>query len=309
MKRDGQEKGTIFDIRRFSTHDGEGIRTTLFLKGCPLSCVWCHNPEGIQIKKRVLHFPKKCIQCGICCQVSNDNGVELTKEGVKLHYRKKENWELLIRECPTGALVWDSREVTVGEIVQEILKDQIFFKHGGGITLSGGEPLLQHKFVLELLKKLKDRGVHTAIETALFVPEQILKDVLPYLDFMYIDLKLFERSEHIKYTKVSNDLIKSNIKFLLQSEKKENIIVRTPMIPGITDTVQNISSISQFISSIYKDVRYELLNYNPLAKSKYHLIDKTYYFKENPSKYSKTEMKFFANVARENGVHNIILDI
>lgn len=308
MEEEKKIKGTIFDIRRFSTHDGDGIRTTLFLKGCPLSCVWCHNPEGINRRQRTLYFPNKCIHCGTCVHLSRNLGVIEKMGSICIDITKKENWEEIIRECPTGALVSDSRILTVQEAIHEILKDEPFFRHGGGVTLSGGEPLLQREFVIELLKELKKLGIHTAIETALLVPEETVREVMPYLDLIYADMKLFLDNEHKKYTGVSNDLIKKNIKLLLESEKKDKVIIRTPMIPNITTKEENISLISNYISGIYSDVSYEILNYNPLAESKYHLIDKDYYFKKNPSKYSKEEMKKFANIAKDNGVKYIILE-
>ena len=225
-------KGTVFDIRRFSTHDGGGIRTTVFLKGCTLSCVWCHNPEGI-----------------------------------RLDISKQENWDQIIEECPSGAIVWDSKRMSVDEVVEEVLKDAPFYKYGGGVTLSGGEPLLQPEFVLSFLKEMKKRNIHTAVETALHVPEKTL-----------------------------------------ESEKRDQVIIRTPMIPGVTTGEDNIAEISRFISEAYSEVSYEILNYNPLAEAKYRLIDKTYCFKENPKRYSRKDMECFAEIARSNGVKNIIIE-
>ena len=160
--------GTIFDVRRFSTHDGGGIRTTMFMKGCPLSCVWCHNPEGISVKPRPLHFPTKCMGCGICCRLAEQGGMTREADGVRIHPDRPEDWPALVDACPAGALAWDSRTVTVGQAVEELLKDRAFFKYGGGITLSGGEPLLQPEFAAAVLKRMQEEGVHTAMETSLY---------------------------------------------------------------------------------------------------------------------------------------------
>ena len=301
-------QGTIFDIRRFSTHDGGGIRTTVFFKGCPLSCVWCHNPEGISIKSRPLYFLNRCIRCGICAKLSSSGGAVLEADGVRLHPEKDEDWSGIIDACPSGALTWDSRQMTVHEAVEELMRDEPFFKHGGGVTLSGGEPLLQPEFAAALLEELKSRGVHTAIETALHVKQDTLEKVLPFLDLIYADYKIADPENHKKYTGVSNELIKNNIHFLLESDKREAVIIRTPMIPGLTDMVDNIAAISRCISEIYPQVSYEILNYNPLAESKYHLIDQEYYFKENPKRYSDQEMKAFAESALLNGIKNIIME-
>lgn len=301
-------KGTIFDIRRFSTHDGDGIRTTIFLKGCPLNCAWCQNPEGISMKKRPIHFKNRCIKCGICVKLSKNNGVVFEDGNIKLNIDRDENWDEIIDACPSGALMMDSQIQTVDEVIQEVMRDKVFFKHGGGVTLSGGEPLAQPKFAVELLKELKKINVNTAIETALNVNTEIVKEVLPYLDIIYADFKIFDEEVHRKYTGASNEKIKENIKFLLQSEKKKNMIIRTPMISGYTTSKKNIAEISRYISDIYEDVSYEILNYNPLAEAKYPLVDKEYCFKENYQLYSKEEMKQFGNIAINNGVKNLIIE-
>lgn len=301
-----QEKteGIIFDIRRFSTHDGDGIRTTIFFKGCPLSCVWCHNPEGISVKPRPLHFPNKCIRCGICAKLSLCSGAEMTESGIRLHTEQNEDWDRLIEACPSGALVWDFRRMTAEGTIQEVLRDEPFFRHGGGVTLSGGEPLLQPEFAAAVLKGLKQKGVHTAIETALYADSQTVRQLLPYLDLIYADLKLIDSENHKKYTGVSNERIKENIRVLLESEKAGNVIIRTPMIPGITADEENVVGIAHFISSINPEVSYEILNYNPLAEAKYHLVDKDFYRKDNPEKYSRKAMQLFAEAAVKGGVKN-----
>lgn len=301
-------KGNIFDIRRFSTHDGVGIRTTIFLKGCPLACVWCQNPEGISVKKRPLHFENRCIQCGTCVALCKNRGFQKKADKIVIDPTAEENWDQLIYECPAGAIEMDSQEKTVEDIMTEIRKDAVFYQYGGGVTLSGGEPLLQSRFSQELLKCCKEEGIHTAVESALYVPQGTLDMVIPYLDMAYADMKLIDDGMHQKYVGVSNQKIKENIKYLLTSSIKENVIIRTPMIPGITATKENIQGIGAFISTIYPDVHYEILNYNPLAEAKYHLIDKEYCFEENPKLYTKEEMEQFGCWAKEAGVKNIIIE-
>lgn len=305
---DENVQGTVFDIRRFSTHDGHGIRTTVFLKGCPLSCVWCHNPEGISVKRRPLYFPNKCIHCGLCVQLSQNDGMKQYDQKIVLSVDKEENWEDIIEECPAEAIVWDSRSMTVKEVTEQALRDLPFYRDNGGVTLSGGEPLLQAEFSIELLKALKEKGIHTAIETALHIPEQVLLSVMPYLDLIYADFKIYDSENHRKYTGVSNKRIKRNLRLLLESEKKRQVIIRTPMIPGITTGDDNIRQISQYVSGIYQDVSYELLNYNPLAESKYHLVDQDYYYNKNPQRYSNEEMQKFADIAHSGGVKHVIIE-
>ena len=301
--------GTIFDVRRFSTHDGDGIRTTVFFKGCPLSCVWCHNPEGISRKRRPLYFEKKCIHCGSCIKAADHGGVELGAQGeVLLDTDRPEDWDRIMQICPTGAIAWDSREVHVMELFREVLKDEPFFHHGGGVTLSGGEPLIQPGFAANLLALLKEQGIHTAMETALLVPERSLAMVLPHLDLIFADCKLFDEEEHIRAAGVSTRRILENIRYLLTSEKRDKVVIRTPMIPEYTATEKNITNIASFLSGIYPDVHYELLNYNPLASAKYHLVGREYCFKENPDRFTKEEMQHFAEISCRKGIKNISID-
>lgn len=301
-------KGNIFDIRRFSTHDGDGIRTTVFLKGCPLSCVWCQNPEGISTRRRPLYFENRCIHCETCIRVCQNGGFRMENGQIMLNPNAKEDWEQLIYNCPTGAIEMDSKTASVEEIMREICKDKVFYKHGGGMTLSGGEPLLQWRFSREILKQCQTEKIHTAIETALFVQTEVVEAVMPYLNMAFADLKLIDNEEHKKYVGVSNELIKKNIEFLLTSGIKAQVIIRTPMIPGITATKENIQGIAAFISSIYADVSYEILNYNPLAEAKYHLVGKEYCFEKNPKLYSKEQMQEFGDWAKQAGVKNVIME-
>lgn len=300
--------GTIFDVRRFSTHDGGGIRTTMFMKGCPLSCVWCHNPEGISVKPRPLHFPTKCMGCSICCGLAKQGGMTWDEGGVRLHPDRTEDWPALVDACPSGALAWDSRTVTVGQAAEELLKDRAFFKYGGGITLSGGEPLLQPEFAAAVLKRMQEEGVHTAMETSLCAGSEALRMVLPYLDLIYADVKIWDRERHRRYVGASNEQILDNLELLLTSEKRDRAVIRTPLIPEFTAYRENIAGIARLLSGLYPDAAWELLNYNPLAEAKYHLVDREFCFKENPGRYTAEEMEAFARTARENGVRNVIVE-
>ena len=248
-------KGYVFDFKRFSTHDGHGIRTTVFLKGCTLNCVWCQNPEGISIKQRPLYFPNKCIHCNTCVHLAENGGVTEVDGKIKLDVSKVENWHYIIDSCPAVALTMDSTEMTSQEVVEEACKDAPFFKYGGGVTLSGGEPLFQHEFAIEILKGLKEKNITTTIETASHIPMPIYKEAMKYIDYVYADLKIMDSNLHKKYTGVDNTRIVQNLKWLLMSEKKENVIIRTPLIPGMTATEENIAGIAKFISGLYPEVK------------------------------------------------------
>ena len=308
-KNDTLIRGKIFDIRRFSTHDGDGIRTTIFLKGCPLKCAWCQNPEGISLEEHLICFENRCINCGLCTKncsnksiIEKDNKICIVNEKCTDEQNK-----VAIDICPTGALTMDCKNYTLDEVVEIAIKDKAFFKYGGGVTLSGGEPFSQGDFIIELLKRLKEIGINTAIETSLFVSSEYLLEALPYLDIIFADFKEFDNKKHKAFTGVSNELIKKNIKLILESDKRDCVIIRTPLIPNYTGNNDNISAISKYISDIYPNVKYELLNYNPLAKSKYNLIDNLdYCFEENPSMYTDEQMKEFQDIACLSGIKNLI---
>ena len=206
-------RGVIFDIKRFAVHDGPGIRTTIFLKGCPLSCWWCHNPESRSDE------PQQSVR-------------HLTLEG-----------GIFDKEEITGY------EVGIDEIIQQVERDRIFYEEsGGGVTLSGGEPLNQPQFCRELLRSLKTSGFHTALDTTGYAPEEDIHSVMPFTDLFLYDLKLMDETEHLKYTGVSNKGILENLELLF--EEKKNVIIRFPVIPGITDTPTNINAIIDFLKSI-----------------------------------------------------------
>lgn len=297
--------GNVFDIKRFAMHDGAGIRTTIFLKGCPLRCVWCQNPEGLSIHPQILYMESKCIHCHTCATLSKDNGIQLKNDKLCIQRNAKEDWQTITRECPTGAICYDSKVYTLEEVMKEIRKDEAFFRYGGEVTISGGEPLLQSDFAYEILKACKKEGIHTTIETSLYASLETIQKLLPYLDHIYADVKLFDNDQHKAYTGVDNTRIKENVRYLLK-HKKGQVIIRTPLIPNITATKENISQIARFLSDIDSEVQYELLNYNPLAQAKYDYLDMKYCFEDNPKLYTKEEMEDFYKLVKENGVINLI---
>jgi len=301
-------KGTIFDIRRFSTHDGDGIRTTVFLKGCPLKCVWCQNPEGISRETSLVHFANRCIGCGLCADSSVDGDITMKDQLPVLHNSSAKHWEKYVDICPTTALVVDSKQYTVDEVIEIVLRDQPFFQYGGGVTLSGGEPLLQKEFTLALLKALKQKAVHTAVESSLCVDQAYLLQILPYIDTLFADFKVFDDAGHKRATGMGNTLIKDNIARVLTSAYRDRVIIRTPLIPQNTATKKNITAICQYIVQLYPQVTYELLNYNPLAQAKYKQVEMEYCFKEKPKMFTKEEMQEFQEIAQNAGIINLLKD-
>ena len=242
-------KGLVFDIKEFAIHDGGGIRTTVFLKGCPLRCVWCHNPEGLSPLPELCVKASRCRSCGLCKLPCNHE--DCKPFGRCLHI------------CPEDAVgvagrLWDS-----DALADKLLKSKsLFDSTGGGVTLSGGEPLLQHKFTKELLLRIKGR-VHTAIETSGYAPENVFREIISLCDFVFMDIKIADSAEHKKFTGVSNEQILKNAEILKSSNIPHRF--RTPLIPGITDSEENLSAIGKIVG----ESEWEKLPYNNLAPAKY----------------------------------------
>jgi pyruvate formate lyase activating enzyme len=264
--------GLIFKIKRFSVHDGPGIRTTVFLKGCPLNCVWCHSPEGISPDITIWHDKNSCIACGQCVDICPSKALRLSKTGA-------ENIIEINRElcnlsgncahiCPAGAIRFTGSVISVSELLSEIEKDTIFYENsGGGVTLSGGEALHQPEFTTAILKACKEKNIHTAIETCLYADKEVINAISCYTDLFIIDLKLFDPTDNRHFTGQSNEVILENFLYLASTGKE--MVVRIPLVPGITDTRENLDSIEKFVSSSGRDIPVEYIDYNPLARNNY----------------------------------------
>lgn len=248
-------KGIVFDIKEFALNDGEGIRTTVFLKGCPLRCAWCHNPEGLSPKSELYLKKNGCLDCGLCRKPCNHP--ECQGLGRCLHI------------CPMDLVSVAGQTWESDALAERLLKRKQFWNNAdGGVTLSGGEPLLQAEFCAALLEKLE--GVHRTIETSGYADGETFRRVVSLCDFVYMDLKLFDREEHRKYTGVYNDPILQNAAWLKNS--KISHIFRIPLIPGITDTEKNLAAIADFVG----EDSVELLPYNRLAGAKYESVGRAF---------------------------------
>lgn len=248
---------TIFDIERNSFADGPGIRTTVFFKGCNLQCIWCHNPESQQRTPQMMFYSDKCRGCGKCKEVCDNKDCTLC--GKCALY------------CPADARKVCGKEYTADEVLAEIIKDKAYYQaSGGGVTLSGGECLLQLDFVVELLKKCKQNGIHTAIDTAGHIPFECFEKVMPYTDLFLYDIKLFDSEKHKKYVGVDNKLILDNLKKLIKSNAR--VWVRIPIITGINDSVLEMQKIKEFLSGEKQVEKIELLPYHALGENKYRAI-------------------------------------
>ena len=243
--------GTIFDIKEMAVHDGPGIRTTVFFKGCPLRCRWCHNPEGLSFEPQLMYKDARCIDCKNCQK-------ECNHEDCKPFGR-------CIHACPENCLEISGRKVEAKELGKELKQSaEILGSTFGGFTFSGGEPLAQPEFLLDLIEELK--GDHLCIETSGFYDSKIFKNIIEKLDFIIMDIKIADSEQHKKYTGVSNELILDNFNVLKESGKP--YIIRTPLIPDITDTKENLETIEKIISGS----TWEKLPYNAAAGAKYKML-------------------------------------
>ena len=260
-------KGNIFDIKRFAVHDGPGIRTTVFFKGCPLRCVWCHNPEGLSAKPQLAYYAHKCVGCGCCVSSCPAGAHTLDAEHIHRFDRAKcLSCGKCVSTCYNGALSLFGRTVTVEELLPELLADRDFYESsGGGITLSGGECLLQADFCAALLARLKAEGIATAVDTCGYVPQDAFEKVLPYTDLFLYDIKAIDEDVHLRCTGHSNKRILENLRYLQSCGKA--VEIRVPYVPGFNDGQKE--KILSFLKDFSSIVRIRILPYHHYAATKY----------------------------------------
>ena len=273
------KSGLITDIQRFSLNDGPGIRTTVFLKGCNMRCTWCHNPETLSHQKEIMFYEGKCIGCGKCFEVC-PSGVHGIVDGAHVIDRSKCTLcGKCTDNCYAEALVFSAKEMTSDEVIAEVLQDKVYYDESkGGVTLSGGEVTCQKDFALEIVNKCKENGIKTAIETNMLMPFEQIKELLSAVDLVMFDIKIFDSSEHKKHTGVENAQILKNARLL--DELGVPFIVRTPLIPNVTDSDENLLAIAEYLAPSKNLLYYEILNFNPLGASKYKSLNSANAFEE-----------------------------
>jgi pyruvate formate lyase activating enzyme len=273
-------KGMVSKIERFAIEDGEGIRTLVFLKGCPLSCIWCANPETKNLSPEIAYFKDTCIGCGKCAEVCPQKAISYVKdEGLMIDRNKCDNCGLCAEVCPTHAKVLIGKSMTSDEIIAEVKKDSVFYQRSaGGITISGGEPTFQEDFLIELLAKCQAQSLNTVIETCGYTTWANLKNIAQYTDLIFYDLKHMNPLIHKKLTGVSNKLILQNLENL--SKLNKPIIVRVPLIPSYNDSLDNIENTVDFVKNLDNIQRLEILPYHRLGRAKYESLDREYELKE-----------------------------
>jgi len=276
----------IFDIKRYAINDGPGIRIVIFLKGCNLNCAWCHNPESISSEKERMYAPAKCIKCGTCVMACTEMAITLTPEGIVTNTDLCKMCGRCAEVCPTKAIELSGKPQTVDQIMGEIEKERIFFdQSGGGVTFSGGEPLLHHQFLIELLDECGRRGIHRGVDTAGLANTEKLLEVAKRTDLFLYDLKMMDLERHQKWTGVSNEKILENLKVL--AETGANIIIRIPLIGGVNDDAENMTETARFVSALAGEKKeVNLLPYHKIAQTKYGKLGRPDEFRllEEPTK-------------------------
>jgi pyruvate formate lyase activating enzyme len=306
--------GTVFDIQRFSVHDGPGIRTVVFLKGCSLRCIWCSNPESMKRCKQLGIYPDRCIgidKCDGCLKAAPDPDAFIIQDQrvTGLEAERPEDYLVCAEVCPTNALKTWGKRTTVGEVMREVLADKRFYEEsGGGLTLSGGEALIQTRFAVELLKAAHAEGINTCVETALNYEPDVLDQALPHVDLALCDLKHLDPEAHLRFTGVTNERILANLARVVESDTP--VVIRIPVVPGYNGTEANLRATAKFIVEELGGhvVQIQLLPFRKLGEKKYASLGMPYpmaEFEAPPRELWERDIRCFAEMMSSYGLNAV----
>jgi pyruvate formate lyase activating enzyme len=300
-------QGTILHLQKMSTEDGPGIRTTVFFKGCGLSCAWCHNPESISFHPEIQWFAVRCLNCQSCIAVCDQHSLAMTPQGLHIDRSTCNGCFQCTQVCPANAIEPLGRQFSLPDLMAELIKDRTYYQtSGGGVTLSGGEPTLQPAFTEQLLRNLQQEGISAALDTCGICSGPVLQRLLPLVDLILFDLKLIDDELHKKYTGVSNHQILQNLILLAAYMRAQThppqLWIRTPLIPGATSSQENLTAIGQFIQQNLAGLvaRWELCAFNNLCRDQYKRLDLSWPYAEQPLM-TQAEVAHWGAVARSSG--------
>jgi len=301
MSSESDNTGVVFNVQRYSTEDGPGIRTTVFLKGCTMRCPWCHNPEGLRRNPELVWYEVRCIGARDCLQACPTGALTLTPEGMIIDRGLCDACGKCEEACPAAALEVIGKVRTAGDVAAEALRDRVFYeKSGGGVTLSGGEPALQLDFSLALMEAVRAEGVHMALDTCGGVGGERMEPLIDLADMVLFDLKIMDPQAHLEHTGVALEMVLDNARRVY--EKGKTMWIRTPVIPGYTDTEENIRAIARFIREELPNVeRYDLLAFNNTCDAKYRRLDMVFPL-VGEDLLPEEKMTKLAEAAREEGL-------
>lgn len=293
-------EAVLFNLQKFCIHDGPGIRTTVFFKGCPLSCHWCANPESQNIRQEITRDLEKCVQCLTCLQVC-PNGAMMVSPLKNIQYCREKCMQCghCVEICPTGALELCGKSYTLEEVLAEVCKDKEFYDDsGGGVTFSGGEFLLQPDFAIELATKLHQEKIHVAGETSGFATQKVFAHILPHIDLVLFDMKHYDTKKHREITGVDPELIWQNLQMAAYSDQQ--LLVRIPVIPGINDSLEDAASFVVKLKE-FGQTRVQLLPFHQLGQKKYDILGKMYKFAD-VAQLQKENLTGYQTIFQQNGV-------
>lgn len=295
--------GECFDIKRFAVHDGPGIRTTVFLKGCPLSCRWCQNPEGMRPGAELCFSAALCGRCRACADACPAEAIQPGPAGPLIDRQRCTNCGVCAAACRHDALEMKGETCSAAQVVEAALADEVFYQtSGGGLTLSGGDPLFQPQFAYAILSLAQEKGLHTAVETCLFAPPEVVEALSEVVDLWLVDLKLFDAGQHLAMTGQSNRPILENYRRLAKGSTP--VHTRIPIIPGCTDASENLRALGRFVVETAPDSPVEPIFYNPLAAGKYAAFGKSFRAASEP--YTEAGKEEVRSILAETGVHLIM---